>query len=339
MAGVPTFEVAEGEGLPRTNLNEWRVAVAPLFDVEPLRADFEARISSYSLRTVLIGRAAASAQIFRRDEQVIKRSQIDHMMVQLYTQGRFDGRAEARPIAVEAGDICCFDLAFGFETTATDFSNITMIVPKAVLQPLTKSDEFHGLVLRSGETANQLLGAHMREILRICPRLGEDETDAVSAVTIELVRMCLRMPRRQRLAPHAPPGSLVDKVRAFIADNLHDPALDGPMICRAFAISRATLYRHFEPLGGVASVIRNWRLSNVFSELEGRSAEPLHAIARRHGFASEASCARAFRNRYGMSPSAFRAVRSGRSPDPAEAPLEGETELSRWLMTLGREVA
>lgn len=335
MAVIPTFEIATAAQQMRPNLNEWRMTVAAFFDIEPLETQFNASLSSFSLGSMLIGESTASAQIFRRNEAVIQRSKIDHMMVQLYLSGQFTGMAEAVPISVGIGDICCFDLGLGFETHASDFANITMVIPKAALRPLTRSDYFHGLVLKSGETANMLLGAHMRELWRICPTLDDTEIDAVTAMTIELVRLCLRMPRRQRLAPEARPGSLMERITAFISENLQNPDLKAEMVCRHFAVSRATLYRQFEPLGGVASVIRNWRLSNVLGELGGQTAEPLHAIARRNGFANEASCARAFKVRYGLSPSAFRSIRSTSHSEHMEHSAEVSSDLMVWLRNLG----
>lgn len=342
MASIPTFEIFRNEQASFSALAVWREAVASFFDVEPLSDDFTAALTSYSLGNLLIGQAQASAQIFRRTEDVIQRSRVDHILIQYYLDGSFTGSAEALSIAVEPGDICCFDLAFGFWTEATDFSNLSMVIPKSALQPLTTGDQFHGLVLKSGEVSNRLLGAHMRELLLSCSTLEDTDIDAVTQVTIELARLCLRMPSRKRLAPSARPGSLVERARSFIGENLGDPNLDSIMICQAFAISRATLYRHFAPLGGVASVIRNWRLSTVFSELEADRNEPLHAIARRNGFASESACARAFKARYGLSPSSLRALRLERSETsdrpPTQISKEGKRpDLTRWLRDLGRK--
>jgi|TARA_B100000378_G_scaffold274098_1_gene268040 AraC-like DNA-binding protein len=335
VTGIPSFTIGPTAPAARTCLQEWRTAVELLFDVEPLGSEFEATISSYALGPILIGQSSASAQAFSRNEAVIQRSQIDHMMVQIYLTGGFTGQAEGTEISVEPGDVCCFDLAFGFETRAPDFSNITMIVPKSVLHPLATTDFFHGLVLRSDDTANLLLASHMRELLRICPTIDRDEIDAVAQVTAEIVRLCLRMPRRQRLAPDAREGSLVDRVKAYIGENLSDPDLDARAICEVFGVSRPTLYRQFESLGGVASVIRNWRLSNVFGDLERTNGEPFHEVARRNGFANGAGCSRAFKSRYGLSPSAFRRLRF-HSPQQISNRDAAQPGLAQWLRALGR---
>ena len=338
MTGIPSFAIDSGSQTAQPILDNWRAAVGLLFDVEPIGDTFEASIASFALGNVLIGQSAASAQIFRRDESVIQRSRIDHIMIQLYEEGGFTGHAEGSPIAVAQGDICCFDLAFGFLTEAPDFCNLTMIIPKSVLHPLAKSDVFHGLVLKAHDPANALLAAHMREVLKLCSTIGETDVEAITQVTTEIVRLCLRMPRRQRLAPDARSGSLVERVKSYIGENLSDHDLDAEAICEVFAVSRPTLYRHFEPFGGVASVIRNWRLSNVFGDLERAIGEPFHKIARRNGFSSGASCARAFKSRYGLSPSEFRRIRvdGWEQTQVRKTHRSAENELGKWLLKLGR---
>lgn len=341
MSDIPTFEIDSKAQAARAGIDHWRQAVSSLFDIEPAGDHFEAAISSFAIGNVLIGQSAASAQIFRRNEAVIQRSQIDHVMVQLYLAGGFSGQAEGMPIVVDPGDICCFDLAFGFETRADDFQNITMIIPKSALQPLTTGDFFHGLVLKSGETVNLLLATHMRELLCLCPEIKSAEIGLVEQMTTELVRLCLRMPRRQFLAPDADARSVVGRAKAYIAERLGNPDLDGQMICQALGVSRATLYRHFEPLGGVASVIRNWRLSNAFGELERNGLEPLQVIARRNGFRNTGVFARAFKTRYGVSPSTFRTMRARigerrESRDRTNGAIPPASDLTRWMQQLGR---
>ena len=331
MGAVPRLDIGEPDDIG-VSVDEWRDSVSLFFDIEPLSDRFAARISSFSLGELLIGSACASAQKFRRDAAVIKRSQIDHIMVQLYVKGSFVGTAESEPVSVMEGDICCFDLGFGFATQATDFENITMIIPKPALRPMAEGTHLHGLVLKAGEPASMLLAAHMRELLNVCDDIADDEAEAIAKTTIELLRLCLDLPKRKRLAPGEAANSIVTRMREFIGQNLANPELSDQRICEEFGISRATLYRHFEPYGGVASVIRNWRLSNVFADLESNGSEPIHAIARRNGFSNEASCARAFKARYGMTPSALRKLK--RAPqDPSE---RQSGRLADWVADLGR---
>ena len=75
----------------------------------------------------------------------------------------------------------------------------------------------------------------MRELLKICSTIDRDEIDAVAQVTVEIVRHCLRRPRRQRLARDAREGSLVDRVKAYFG------VMDLPMERAVRGRSRAAM--------------------------------------------------------------------------------------------------
>jgi hypothetical protein len=56
-------------------------------------------------------------------------------------------------------------------------------------------------------------------------------------------------------------------IKRYIEQHLASPELSPASICAAFGLSRATLYRLFEPLGGIASSIRERRLARTYAEL------------------------------------------------------------------------
>ena len=56
-------------------------------------------------------------------------------------------------------------------------------------------------------------------------------------------------------------------VRRFIDTHLASPALETDMLARNFGLSRASLYRLFAPVGGVAGYIRRERLRRVFRDI------------------------------------------------------------------------
>ena len=75
-------------------------------------------------------------------------------------------------------------------------------------------------------------------------------------------------------------------------------------------VSRATLYRLFEPEGGVMHFVQGERLGAVRDAL----ADPLETrtlgrLAETFGFGSPSQLSRSFRNRYGVPPQAWRGER------------------------------
>ena len=95
-------------------------------------------------------------------------------------------------------------------------------------------------------------------------------------------------------------------------------------------LSRATLYRVFAPLGGVASFIRERRLVRIHALVASGSALPVKRLAAEFGFASGTHLTRAFRARFGYSLSALRARANPTLPATASI----TAEFRRWLGAL-----
>jgi AraC-like DNA-binding protein len=107
-------------------------------------------------------------------------------------------------------------------------------------------------------------------------------------------------------------------MRSYLRHRLADPTLSGADLQQHFHYSRATVYRLFEPDGGVAHFIRDERLRRCHDALAhpdqgGRTT--VGAVAARWGFADPAQFGRAFRNRYGCPPrDVLTAARAGQAP-------------------------
>src|SRR5690606_4332330 len=129
--------------------------------------------------------------------------------------------------------------------------------------------------------------------------------NALVPATTALVAACLNA-----AADDAPGGeaavalpSLVT-ARRLIEASLSDDRLTPDRLAQRLGVSRAKLYRMFEPIGGIAQYIRDRRLRRAMLEL--RDVEfrryPIYEIALRAGFSSETTFGRAFRQRYGITP-------------------------------------
>lgn len=95
--------------------------------------------------------------------------------------------------------------------------------------------------------------------------------------------------------------------KRIVLANLSRPDLSPGFIAGQMQVSRATLYRLFEPEGGVMQFVRHERLRAVRDAL----ADPLEmrtigALAEVFAFSSISVLSRSFRNLYGISPQAWR---------------------------------
>jgi len=96
------------------------------------------------------------------------------------------------------------------------------------------------------------------------------------------------------------------EVVSYIQQHLDDPELGVDHLQSAFCVSRATLYRMFGEIGGVARFIRRQRLVAARQSLRRRPDLGITWLLYELGFGSERQFQRAFHAEFGVSPSEWR---------------------------------
>ena len=99
---------------------------------------------------------------------------------------------------------------------------------------------------------------------------------------------------------------LMGRIRQYIDRHLGECELDEKAIRDHFSVSRATLYRRFQRLGGVASYIRERRLQLAHQHLRRNPSCSLTWLLYEVGFASERQFQRCFHTRFGMTAADWR---------------------------------
>lgn len=97
-----------------------------------------------------------------------------------------------------------------------------------------------------------------------------------------------------------------EQIRAYIRAYLTSSCLDSSMLLRAFRISRSALYRLFADVGGVARYIREQRIEAAHKRIAQDPCGSLSRLLYDLGFSNDRQFQRAFRARYGMSPTYMR---------------------------------
>lgn len=347
MSSLPFF-CFEGSSVPSGEEAYWvwRSIVSPLFETTvPNRQaveTFRIKIDIHHLGPILIANVASAAQEFRRRPATIARSGYDHYLIQLYPQGGYVGEAEGRTVRVEPGDISILDMSRTLHTRAEAFRNLSLIVPRTVLEPLLKNpDGLHGLVLSGRSGLGYLLASYMQSVHETAASLNAEDGASISKATASLIAGCFGPSAdAEEAATTTKRGALVLTIKRYIDANLADPDLTVSRIASEFHVSRATLSRMFEPLDGVAGYIRERRLMRCFAEIASpaNAHRPIADLAYSWGFGNEASFSRAFRRMFDMSP---REARSGSGGDQgigryrlSGSDSPGEAILGQWIRHL-----
>ena len=173
-----------------------------------------------------------------------------------------------------------------------------------LVRPFTAHAEHHAMcrILLS------LMDSTMHEI----DHLDEARRSGVGQTMIDLVRTLMDTDLQQARPVVNPLDLLLQRIKDFIDGNLARPELSVAMIARRMGCSVRYVYRAFEVECLTPSdYIWDLRLQRAAEQLRaaGGHAGEISGIAFALGFSSSAHFSRAFRHRYGVSPSQWRKAR------------------------------
>ncbi|PNQ95160.1 hypothetical protein C1S70_30470 (plasmid) [Azospirillum argentinense] len=347
---IPVLRFPPDGVLGRERVRQSRDILSVFFDAEPAGSEndtedvpegggagFVGSMTTYHLGSLLMARIDGPPVTLRRTSATIARSAAEHCLIQVYLDGGCTGTAGERAFAMRTGDVGVLDLAQPLAVETTAFSALTLVIPRAGLILPFKAPEFlHGLVLPAASAIGTLLNDHVRSLHAQLPGLSVKAAAAVAGGAIGVIAAGIGSALDACAPIDEPQGALLDRIKNFIDRKLDAADLGTDLICDAFGLSRSTLYRLFEPLGGVAKHVRDRRLARALHDLAASQPDRprIADIAYHWGFGSEAAFSRAFRAAYGMTP--------GEARDTAErmrqsAPKDvgaAERVLERWMRSL-----
>ena len=342
-APLPVSLFSTGAVEPADRWAIWRESISVIFDTAP-GPDAEelplvASVHAHHLGALIVGDTRFTPQRYERSARKIGRDGLDHYLVQLYREGGYAGERGSEDIALRAGDVCLLDLGQPVRTWTAPSHTCSLVFPREMLEAvLPQASSLHGAVLHGESALGGLLGEHFTALQRRLPSMTMADAGPVSEAVAAMVAACFR-PTAEALDRARPQvaAATIGRLKRHIEERLAVPDLSPASIAADSGLSRTTLYRLFEPLGGVAAYIQDRRLARARAALihpAGRH-RPIHAIAFDWGFTSEAHFSRAFRHAFGLAPSAFRA--QGRASAPRHADGAGTAragDYAEWIAGL-----
>ncbi len=154
------------------------------------------------------------------------------------------------------------------------------------------------------------VSAFLRSTARNAPRATPAELAPLEKPTMDLIRLLLT-----RVEPETPAGreaaaeSLATRIEEHVKSRISDPDLSARSVAECFSISERYVYLILARRGiDLGEAIRSHRLDRAVRLLEdpAQAALTVAAIAHRCGFTDHSHFSRAFRARFGTSPSEWR---------------------------------
>jgi AraC-like DNA-binding protein len=287
---------------------------------------FSAHAEAWMLGPVVLSRSRVGPVRLARSPVRILRDRLDHFSFALPLEGDWRTSFDGREVRSLPGVVTIFDNSRPYVAVGSRLDLIVALIPRSAIELALGPVDLHGRRLE--HPAGRLLADHLALLVSHMPSLTESEAPHVAQGMLSLVVSCLRASVRP--PPRARPATLARHAARLIDSDLGADLT--PEVLRArLNLSRASLYRAFAPLGGVASFIRERRLVRIHAIVSAGGTQPVKLLAAEFGFASGTHLTRAFRARFGYSLSALR-QRTNAQVAPA---TDGVTqEFRRWLGAL-----
>lgn len=320
----------------------WRDSIGVLFDIEAnpdtYHNGYRARLDSGMAGGTMITRVRAGEQAFSRSELRSYRDGIEGIMFQVFTGGHVRRRDEAAPLA-GSGALIGFDLTRDMQTVNSDFDLVSIIFPRDAIEcRLGGEADFHLRTIGSDSTLSAMTADFIVSLHRALPGMDVAEAAVAADAAADLIAECCRGQTRRLDTSESSRIASVTRAKSFIRERIRaGEPVDVSTVSRALDVSRATLYRAFEPIGGVAAFIRAERLRACLTDIarlaRGEIASTLGELAMRRGFESDAQFSRAFKAEFGMTPTeARRALAS--SPSNMGMSGDADRRYEMWIRAI-----
>jgi len=254
-----------------------------------------------------------------------------------YLSGSVVGTCADEPYAVYPGMIAIRDYSQPFEGMQMPGVSQGVFFPHEVLG--LRPGE-HPCSLAFPETSNFAKIVHA-EFDSLFVALGDGATH-IAASRKERLKDCLKLAifgeeTRDDIRTRAR-GALKEVICAHIEENLTNAKLSTTSLLHQFGVSRATLFRMFEPEGGVRSYINDRRMYRAVFQIsiDPMTRGEISKASEKWGFSSDANFNRSVRRSFGVSPSSlFEAPLESVAP-PANLPSIMQMQVDR-LMQRGEQ--
>jgi AraC-like DNA-binding protein len=293
----------------------WRDVVSSAFmpvDLVPYldggKAPRAGGLTARALGFLQVSEVSGSAVDVHRTRAAIRHGDPEQVKVVMLLRGRGlvalrDQKAEFGP-----GDFVVYDTSepylMRFEH---DYSLFVMMFPRTAVKMPAHGLSTRMVPVRAERGVGALVSAFLNSLRYGLATGSLDANPRLEEAAVDLV--CASLADNASSIDGAPGAVILARAKSFIDAHHADPALNSSMVAAAHHISTRYLQKLFARGGvTVTGFIKERRLERCRYDLEERSlsGDSIGAVCARHGFIDPGHFSRLFKERYGMSPRAFR---------------------------------
>jgi AraC-like DNA-binding protein len=251
----------------------------------------------------------AGAAKLLREAAHVRRDQRDHFMLFHVTAGEIGVDQDGRQAVARAGDFFVYDQT---RPVNLDFAPVyrawMLSIPRPMLDArVGGTRRFTARRIAGTSKLGALANSVIGQLDGFGPETRPDIIDRIATSTLDILATAIAAEAQGTLPGAATEHRLLDAAKAFLQENLHEPALDIAAISRALGTSPRSLSRAFAREG---TTPMRWlwrqRLQACNAALAEGRARNVTEAAFTYGFTDLSHFSRAFRKAFGRPPGSVR---------------------------------
>jgi len=296
---------------PKDSFDFWREKATPLVNAyrPPSAAPFSASRAMAAVRLGHFVDTRSDALGIEQTAKQIRQQDSDIIAISMVVSGDCYQRQGDTSVQVGPGGIAIVDMSSPYAIGSSNaYRELRVHLPRDIFTAqIGRIETLAGRNYAAGGALHGLFASYFRDFADVLPTLSATDADRGFEGLLFLLQSAVagRAPFAKN---QVEPAALRSLAELFIGRHLHDPDLDPNRIAAALSISRTRLYEVFAGTNGVAATILAARLDAAQRMLVLPVGATIGVVLLDCGFRDAPTFNRAFRRRFGMTPSELRAM-------------------------------
>jgi AraC-like DNA-binding protein len=295
----------------------WRDVVCATFvelDCDsPVPEGFFGSVTNSSLCGIQFSNVQSGPQHVVRTRSRIAQSDLDYFLLSLQVRGQGMLAQDGRTAILKPGDFTLYDTTRPYDLSfKEDFNQLVLRLPREIVSDrLTDTEQLTALCISGAHGVGRLASTFLHQLHQQLDEIDPLSVARLHASVVDLLATALGEQRGTKACRNSESQVLQRRrICAFIDRNLANPDLNCAMIAAEHRVSERYLRKLFE---GSAMSVSEWIWSRRLDQARRDLADPLRAhisvtaIGYDVGFKDGAHFSRAFRAKFGVTPSTCRA--------------------------------
>ncbi len=306
-SNVPYGKLSTESIDPALRQEFWVDNMREMHDVAPIDKDnpqFYGSAEAWDTGDVCFGLVKNDASILDHRRSKHNRSGVhEYLFMTAYRDGGGRTLQDGKPTQHGLHDVHLFDYACDRRTISGRMTLQTAMIPYQAIG-YEPGQHASSLTFANATASGHILSKFALMILEQLPNADFKEARGMADMLTGMLRSLIAGDTADESSKMQAVSARRAVMHRFVIDNIHDLGLNVETLCRKFDVSRATVFRDFEP-GGLQHFLLLHRLDRALNDIANGPAirGRIALIANQWGFSSPAHFSRAFREHFGVSPS------------------------------------